>query len=87
MVIKVYYFFLNIFSIIWLILLYNRYLNIILFLIGINNMVIYKIYIKKVILKRKENFEIVYKRIIKVKWYNDNKMLLFFIISVVCVFK
>lgn len=83
MVIKVYYFFLNIFSIIWLILLYNN----ILFLIGINNMVIYKICIKKVILKRKENFEIVYKRIIKVKWYNDNKMLLFFIISVVCVFK
>lgn len=62
-----------------------------MFLIGINNMVIYKIYIKKVILKRKENFEIVYKKIIKVKclWYNDNKMLLYvlFIISVVCVFK
>lgn len=54
-------------------------------------MVINKIYIKKVILKRKENFEIVYKKIIKVKCllYNDNKMLLYvlFIISVVCVFK
>lgn len=59
-----------------------------MFLIGLIKMIINKI---KVILKRNENFEIVYKKIIKVKclWYNDNKMLLYvlFIISVVCVFE